>query len=330
MMFHSAKGADAARRPIPVLCASMLAALLLLSACGKGDEADKAKKEDADNAPGVALTAEQVKSLGIATEPARAATYQQEIAGYGVVTALDTIAQSDADFATASAAATQSQAAAARARSLATGEEAAVSREVVEQAESKAAADRAALTLAARKRESVFGRQAPFGADRGALIADLAAGRAVLVRVTFPLGSIGAGLPRSLRIARLGDNGRSWRADRIWEAPADPALPGRGFYAVVKGSDLAQNEHVGAFAPKGASAQGVEVPAASLLFGEGQSWVYLQDKPDHFVRAPVDMSRPMDDGYFIQNGVEPGQKVVTSGAGLILSREINPATTADE
>src|SRR5581483_3867032 len=208
MMFQSAKGAGTARRPGPAICAAMLAALLALSACGKSDQAASEKKDDADNAPGVALSADQVKSLGIATQAARAATYQQEVAGYGVVTALDTIAQSDADFATASAAATQSAAAAARARSLATGEEAAVSREVVEQADAKAAADRAALALAARKRESVFGPKAPFGADRGALIADLSGGRAVLVRVTFPLGSLG-GVPRSLRIARLGDNGSS-------------------------------------------------------------------------------------------------------------------------
>src|SRR5581483_8365903 len=295
MMFQSAKGAGTARRPGPAICAAMLAALLALSACGKSDQAASEKKDDADNAPGVALGDEQVKSLGITTEAARATTYQQEVAGYGVVTALDTIAQSDADFATASAAASQSQAAAARARLLATGEEAAVSREVVEQAESKAAADRAALALAGRKRESVFGRNAPFGADRGALIADLAAGRAVLVRVTFPLGSVGGGVPRSLRIARLGDDSRSWRSNRIWEAPADPNLPGRGFYAVIEGSDLAQNEHVAGFVPKGAAIQGVKVPAAALLFGESQSWVYLQDKPDHFVRAPIDTSRPMED-----------------------------------
>jgi hypothetical protein len=329
-MFHSAKGARAAEHPKPAMRAALLAALLVLSACGKTEQADSDKKDDAGNAPGVALSAEQVKSLGIVTEAARATTYQQEVAGYGVVTALDTIAQSDADFATASAAAGQSEAAAARARLLATGEEAAVSREVVEQADAKAAADRAALALARRKREAVFGPKAPFGADRGALMADLSAGRAVLVRVTFPLGSIGGGLPRTLRIARLGDKSRSWRADRVWEAPADPNLPGRGFYAVIRGSDLAQNEHVDAFVPKGAPAQGVEVPGAALLFGESQSWVYLENQPDHFVRVPIDISRPMDEGYFVQNGVSPGQKVVTSGAGLILSREINPATTAED
>jgi hypothetical protein len=248
------------------------------------------------------------------------------------VTALDSIAQSDADVLTAQAAATQSQAAAARAQSLATGEEAAVSREVVETAQSKAAADQAALALARRKAEAAFGRNAPWrdAASRQAMMARLASGRTVLVRVTFPLGTMGNETPDSLQIARLGANAKSWTAGTVWEAPADPALPGRGFYALLDGSDLAQNERVTATIPVGAAQAGATVPAAALVYGESEAWVYVQTKPGTYLRTPVDPGKALGGGYFVPDGagIRAGQPIVTNGAGLLLARETNPSTEA--
>jgi len=46
-------------------------------------------------------------------------------------------------------------------------------------------------------------------------------------------------------------------------------------------------------------------------------------------RTKVDISQPLDDGYFV-NSIKPGDKVVTDGAGLLLAREINPSTEAEE
>lgn len=312
-----------------------LAALLVLSACGPGSET--AKKEDADTTPGVSLTAEEAKSLGVATVAVQATQYRREVIGYGVVTALDSVAQSDADFATASAAAAQSQAAAARARSLAAGDEAAVSREVVEAAQSKAAADQAALMLARRKAEAAFGVRAPWrdANARQKIMARLGSGHTVLVHVTFPLSalaSLGNAMPSSLKLMRLGTGAQGWTAQTIWDAPADPALPGRSFYALVDGSDLAQNEHVTAAMPVGAAQAGVTVPAEALVLSEGQAWVYLQTQPNHFQRSAIDTAAPQGDGYFVKDGggIAAGQKVVTSGAGLLLAREINPSTEAGD
>jgi hypothetical protein len=304
----------------------VLALLLLLAACGPAATPQE-KKEQASATPGISLGADEVKNLGIAVVPARPATWRRQITGYGVVTALDAVAQADSDFRTASAAAAQSAAAAARARSLATGEEAAVSREVVEAAQSKAAADRAALELARRKADSAFGLHAPWRGPgaRDAIMARLASGKTVLVRVTFPLGALGSGVPQSLSVRRPGST-QSWAASTIWEAPADPALPGRGFYVLVDGSDLAQNEHVVAAVPTGPMETGVTVPAAALVIGQGESWVYTEKSAGHFLRIPVDTGKPLGEGYFVPGtgGLAAGEKVVTAGAGLLLSRELNP------
>ena len=306
------------------------AALLLLAACGK-PAADKAAEKEAET-PGLTLKAEEIKSLGIATAPAHAASWRQQITGYGVVTALDAIAVNDAEVMTARAAAAQSQAAASRARSLATGEEAAVSREVVETAQSKAAADQAALMLAQRKTDAAFGHNAPWhdAASRQAIMARLASGRSVLVRVTFPLGALGNAAPAMLQIARLGANPKSWTTSTIWEAPADSTFPGRGFYALLDGSDLAQNEHVTAMVPVGEAQAGVTVPAAALIYGDNEAWVYVQTKPETFLKTKIDIGKPLGDGYFVTDGIRAGQGIVTGGAGLLLARETNPSTAAED
>ena len=131
-----------------------LAVLLALCGCGKKDKPAEAEKEAGE---GLTLKDEEIKSLGITVQTATPAQFRGRIDGYGVVTPLDAIAQADSEFLTAQAAAGQSAAAASRARSLSTGEDAAISREQLEVAESKAAADAAALALpgARRRRLSV-------------------------------------------------------------------------------------------------------------------------------------------------------------------------------
>ncbi len=308
------------------------ALFLLLAACGPGAAPDK--KEDKDTGPGVSLSAEEAKGLGIATTAAPNARFQKEVAGYGIVTALDAIAQTDADYMTASAAATQSAAAATRARALGAGDEAAVSREVVEAAASKAAADQAALALARRKADAVFGIHAPWSnpAERAAIMARLASGKTALVHVTFPLGALGRAAPAAIKITRLGADGQSWMSAKVWDAPADPAFPGRGFYALVDGSDLAQNERVIAAIPVGAAESGILVPASALLMGEGEASVYVETGANHYLRTRIDIGKPMGHGYFVRPGagIAPGQKVVTSGAGVLLSHEINPSSAAED
>jgi len=305
------------------------AALLLLSACGKPAADKKAEAEKPESETGVSLKPEEIKSLGIATQPAQAASYRAAVSGYGVVVALDTFAQLDADVMTAQAAAAQSQAAANRARSLATGEEAAVSREVVETASAKAAADQAALMLARRKTESSLGRGAPALA---ALRGRLASGSGVLVRATFPLGASGNEMPRQIRVTRLGAERQGWAAHTIWEAPADPAFPGRGFYVLVDGSDLAQNEHVTVEVPVGAAVAGVTVPADALVYGQNQAWAYVQKEPGKFERVGIDPAKALQGGYFLPEagGIRAGQPMVVKGAGLLLARELNPSTEAEE
>jgi hypothetical protein len=307
--------------------------LLLLSGCNKSDTAAD-KKEKEDNSPGVHLSDEDVKGLGLKLENAASARYVPGVSGYGVVTSLDSIAQADSDLVAAQATASQSQASANRARELSTGEEAAVSREQLDAAEAKAAADQAALALARRKADAAFGLN-PLWRDAGArarIMGALGAGRAVLVRATFPLGALKAGKPQSLSVTPLDGDARSFTTTQIWDAPSDPAIPGRSFYLLLDGSGLAQGARVTVTAPSGAAETGVRIPESALVLSESESWAYVQTKPGTFLRQPVDISKPLPGGYFEAEGkgISAGQPIVTDGAGLLLARETNPSTEPEE
>jgi hypothetical protein len=139
-------------------------------------------------------------------------------------------------------------------------------------------------------------------------------------------------MPRQLQVTRLGAARQGWSARSIWEAPADPAFPGRGFYVLVDGSDLAQNEHVTVEVPVGAATAGVMVPTDALVYGQNQAWAYAQEEPGKFQRMSVDPAKALPGGYFLPEsaGIKPGQAMVVKGAGLLLARELNPSTEAEE
>jgi hypothetical protein len=303
-----------------------LAALLALAACGKGAPAADKKEEAKDEGPGITLTAEQSEGLGLQTAKLAPASYRGQLTGYGMVMTFDTIAQSDADSATAEAAAAQSQAAAARAKDLSTGEDAAVSRETYEAAAAKAATDQTAVLLARRKADAAFGTGAPWhrGAQRAAILARLQSGRSVLVKVTFPIGATLTA--QKFSVTRMGAGSKGWSTGAVWDAPADATIPGRSLFALVDGSDLAQGERVIATIPTGTPRTGVLVPHSALVMGESDSWAYLKTGADTYLRTRIDTSHPDGDGYFVTDGFKPGQEVVTTGAGQLYARDINPAT----
>jgi hypothetical protein len=315
--------------------AAILISLLLLAACGKsGDQsgsAEPSKKQAASS--GVTLSAEQIEGLGIATVPASPAQYSAEAGGYGTVVALDTIAQANSDLLAAQAVALQSRSEADRDTYLYKVQNGAISRQTMEAAAAKADSDSAQLALARRKAQAAFGLNPPWEAkaERTAIMDRLATGALVLVRVTFPIGTFAGGLPQTLSVIRLG-GGQAWTSNRLWRAPADPAFPGWGIFALVAGSDLTQNDHVTAGVPSGQVQPGVTVPAAAVVYAEGESWVYIRRKNDNFQRARVGAGPTLDGGIFLPRsaGIAPGDAIVTTGAGLLLARELNPSTESQD
>jgi hypothetical protein len=316
--------------------AALGAALLTVGGCQQAAPAAQMPAPDARGgsapaAAGVTLKPEEIEKAGIVTTPAVAATHAPEVTGYAVVVAREAIAQALAELAAAEATEHQSRAVLARGRSLA-GTPGAMSIEAQEAAERQAAVDHAARVLAERRLSATYGRSAPWKDNYNSpLLSALAAGETKLARVTFPLGALGADAPAKLRLAHLSESrgGGSFESASVWNAPADASIPGRSFFALLKGSDAAEGERLLARTPVGPSAAGVVVPFPAAVISAGRYWCYVEEKPGLFVRTAVDTSMPTGDGYFVTAGIAPGARIVTASAGQLLARETNPGAAAD-
>lgn len=155
----------------------------------------------------------------------------------------------------------------------------------------------------------------------------LLAHRDVLLQVTAPLGTAGTDAPR---IEVAGTDNRRQGATFVARAQqADPALAGTGaIYRTAASAATANGARLLAFVPRdaGAAAPGVVVPASAMVWFGGQPWAFVQTTPERFARVPVPVTAPMSSGYFVQQGIQPGARVVVSGAQLLLSEELKPRT----
>ena len=311
--------------------------LALLGACNRSAPPEAAAAEVAPEAAagetesGVTLKPEEVANMGIVTTAAGTATFAAEVSGYAVVLAHDLIAQAVADVATADAAARQSRAALARVKNLA-GTPGAFSAETQEATERQAAADEAALILTQRKLSATFGQHQPWQDHEGStLLNDVASGRTKLVRATFALGALTGAVPHSLQMARPDPSGKAerWKAGIVWAAPADASIPGRSLFALLTNGDVGEGERLDVWATTDTSEAGVLIPQAAVVISDSKYWCYVEKQAGTFERTEVDASRPVADGYFVKEGVAAGDKLVTTGAGLLLARETNPSTEAE-
>jgi hypothetical protein len=307
-----------------------------LAGCRQAPSAAEAPATDAKNkappeAEGVTLKPEEIEKAGIKTTRLGASSHAPESQGYALVITRETSAQAVADLTSAAALERQSRSALTRARSLA-GTPGAMPVEAQETAERQAVVDHAALVLAQRRLSATYGQNSPWKDNHHSpLLTSLARGDTKLTRVTFPLGALGSTLPTKLRLTHIGEaqGAKSIETLAVWSAPADATIPGRSFFAILKGGDGSEGERLIAHAAVGAAENGVIVPYSATVISAGKYWCYIEDKPGLFVRTEIDPGMPTDDGYFVKEVIGPGAQVVTTSAGVLLARETNPGTAAD-
>ena len=328
----------AARKCSPRLCATaawvaaVCAGLMSIAGCRQAPSAapapaEVAKDDAAAEAPGVTLKPDEIDKMGVKITPAAATLQAPESVGFALVVTREAIAQVIADLNIAAAVERQSRAALARGRGLA-GTPGALSVEAQEAAERQAAVDHAARVLAERRLSATYGRNAPWKDNYGSPeLAALANGESKLARVTFPLGALGSTVPAKLRLAHIGESqgGKSFGSASVWSAAADASVPGKSFFALVRGSDAGEGERLLARAAVGAAEAGVVIPFAAVLISADKYWCYVEEKAGLFVRREIDVSMPTDEGYFVRKGIAAGAKVVTTSAGQLLARELGTA-----
>lgn len=246
-----------------------------------------------------------------------------EPAGTAVVTngfarALDIgpLAVIDSEIRSARAAAVASAADAARLRDLAAQDQSASARSV-QVAAAQAIADRLRVDLAVRRVALEFGPGLARLGDgqRMALIADVAAGRAALLRIdvpgSAPITGVRVGDP-AVAVTVLGP-----------ASAADARVQGLALLAILRGASVreaAAGRQLAAIIGGGGREAGTIVPRAALLRQKGEMFVYVADG-DRFERRTLAAARPVADGWFTVGDVKPGDMVVTTGAGTVLAAE---------
>ncbi len=321
-------------------------ALGLLAGCGAGAGRDTgtpaAEEKPATEAKPTAdentvtLTGDELAHLGVRTSALDVVRQARQVAGYGLVLPRDALAPAISERSSAQAALVQSRAALSRAQQMA-GTPGALSTEAQQSLERQAAADEAALNLARSRLSALLGDHPDWGSDEAALLEQLEQGKVKLVRVTFPLGALQGALPATLRVGPLGDTAATWQASPVWRAPADPNLPGRSLYALLRnapGSNGANDgasdgERLSALAAGGGSQTGIVVPLSAVVLHDGHYWCYLQQSATAFTRVQISADSPAEGGYFVTSGVHAGDRVVTQAAGLLLARQTGKADDTD-
>ncbi len=301
----------------------LAAPLLMLLAFGVAT-AVRADDDDAAAKP-VKLAAEIQAKLGLKSEPLKAKASAAAISGFVKVLDPGPLAQLDSDIETADAAAQASAAEFARSQAL-NKDGQTVPAKQVEAARAQARADATKLALLRRRVGLEWGDGiARLSArQRAQLLADMAAGKAALIRIDTPSGEGLMGLKSvELDLGPLG----SVRATVLGTARnADPKLLSPGLIATARGPGV-RSLSIGLSAPvkltASAPVRGVVAPRAALLRSDGKTWVYVRTGADTFLRKEVEDGRSDLGGLFAPAGLKAGEQVVTQGAAALFAAETN-------
>jgi hypothetical protein len=270
----------------------------------------------------VKLDAVTQKRLGVATAPLVAHQRVASVPGFARVLDPVPLATLDSDIATAVAALAASQAEADRSRALNAADQT-MSKRAADTAAAQARADAAKLQLLRRRVGLEWGPSvaAYSDAQRGRLVADLAAGRAALVRID---ATAGLNPGRGSASLDLGPAGRARATILGATRNGDPRLQSTGLLGVVRGPQAMQLG-TGTVAPatlgSGAVASGVVIPRAALLRTGGQTFAYVRRDAGSFERRVVTGGLPDPAGLFVAGGFRPGEAVVVVGASQLFAAD---------
>ncbi|MBN6742117.1 hypothetical protein JKG47_16595, partial [Acidithiobacillus sp. MC6.1] len=147
-------------------------------------------------------------------------------------------------------------------------------------------------------------------------------GRNALLQVTLPFGLRLRAAPAVIRV-ETGDASARVDARLISPSPrSDPSIQGETYFYDVPAQNVRIGMRVTVDLPLAKQAvQGVVIPAAAVLWYANQAWVYLQMDQNRFVRHIISTQAPVSGGWF-EMDLQPGQRVVTQGAQLLLSQEL--------
>jgi multidrug efflux pump subunit AcrA (membrane-fusion protein) len=207
------------------------------------------------------------------------------------------------------------------------------SQKAVEAAAAQLEQDELKLQQLVRSAQLQFGDLFPAKREERKLFVDrLVAGDSRLVRINVLPGDAFTSPPKSATLTVREHEGEPLTTSILAVAKAvDPRTQTRGYVARIDDPPypllpgMAVRAWLNLDEPP---AEGLSVPEAALLRQSGRAWVYVAKQDHVYVREPVEWEGPSADaGSVLVSGnakIKAGDRVVTAGAALLLSEEINP------
>ena len=279
--------------------------------------------------------ATQIKS-GIVTEPLKPASHMEEIRAYGIVLELRDIITFRNDYIAAKTQLAKSQAALDASRreyerlkalyednQNTSAKDFQAAEAAFREDEANARADKAALNALEDTVRQQWGDvlakwmfQASPSYNRFLKSQD------VLIQVTVPKDIQLESAPPTALIQTQDKKIISARF--VSQSPhTDPRIQGKSFFyaAPAHGNDILPGMNVLAYMSVGQETRGVILPASSIVWWQGNAWVYVQKEHEHFIRKEVPTDNPVEGGWFVVNIFLPQDFIVVQGAQLLLSEE---------
>lgn len=144
-----------------------------------------------------------------------------------------------------------------------------------------------------------------------------------LIQVTLPYEAPAPQLRSTISVSPTSAPNRSLRAEFISPAAViDTGMPGKTYYYRTAAQELRAGMRVTVrMQQQNAQLSGVVVPHAAVVWYGGKAWVYKQQSAERFVRVLIDTDAQASDGWFVSDGLQAGDRLVTSGVQLLLSEE---------
>lgn len=287
-----------------------------------GDQPISAKStvEYVNDTTVIRLDLKQQQVIGLKTATLSAATLPPEIKAYGRVLDSASLISLQSEKVAARAALQASRAEYDRLKKLNVQDNA--SAHTLEMAKAQLAHDQGAsetaqAQLTAASGETVAGQPSEF-------FQSLASQKKTLVRLDLPAGEISAETP-SAAILTLPGNQPPVVAKFFGRATTvDLQTQGEGFIFLVTNAPASLMPGLavtGFLQMSGEPAHGVIVPDDAVTRSDNRAWIYAQTGETDFERREIILDHPTDGGWFVTNGIVAGEKIVVTGAQVLLSEE---------